>query len=326
VQLTKQVTGGLFPSGYLNPSALHGNLGFQRKIAPDFVVSVDFVYWHSRHLPVQGVSGVNLNHFNSVRGPVISQCLTAAQANDPQALCSRGSINVQQNPGRATYKGLLLRADKRFSHGFQLLGSWAYSSNTGTNAGNGLNLDNLVENYGPLVSRDFTHIVNFAGVVRLPWRFQLGLNFSYSSAPPFSAFIGGIDFDGDGTTGDPLPGSTVGAFNRGMGRVDLERLLAQFNQNYADTRDAKNAAIPKLTMPARYWLGDNFHSLDLRLSRSFVLREGWRLSLIGEVFNLYNVANLSGFSGDLTSPAFGQPAAGLPRCLGRAARERFNWL
>src|SRR2546426_8088152 len=33
------------------------------------------------------------------------------------------------------------------------------------------------------------------------------------------------------------------------------------------------------------------------------------LSLIGEVFNLYNKANLSGYSGDLTSAAFGQPAS-----------------
>lgn len=68
----------------------------------------------------------------------------------------------------------------------------------------------------------------------MPWQFQLGLNFGYSSASPFSAFVGGIDFNGDGTTGDLLPGTTVNAFNRGMGRADLKRLVAQFNQTYAD--------------------------------------------------------------------------------------------
>ena len=131
---------------------------------------------------------------------------------------------------------------------------------------------------------DITQIANLAGVLRLPWRFELGLNFSYSSAPPLSAYLGagttGIDFNGDGTTGDLLPGTTVNAFNRGMGRADLERLVAQFNPAYAGTKDAQGRSIPRLTLPARYALGDNFHALDLRLRRSFVFRERWRLSLI----------------------------------------------
>ena len=69
---------------------------------------------------------------------------------------------------------------------------------------------------GP-AANDFTHILNLAGVLRLPARVDLGFNFSYSSVPPFSAYIGGIDFNGDGTTGDLLPGTTVNVFNRGMG-------------------------------------------------------------------------------------------------------------
>jgi hypothetical protein len=59
----------------------------------------------------------------------------------------------------------------------------------------------------------------------------------------------------------------------------------------------------------RYSFGHNFQSLDLPLSRPFVFRERWRLSLIGEVFNGYNAANLSGYSGNLTSAAFGQPTS-----------------
>ena len=65
--------------------------------------------------------------------------------------------------------------------------------------------------------------------------------------------------------------------------------------------------IPRLTLPERYWFGDNFHSLDLRLSREFEFEKRWRLNLIGEAFNLYNAANLSGHSGNLTNRArFGQ--------------------
>jgi len=230
---------------------------------------------------------------------------------------------VREGAGRETYKGLLLRAEKRFSHGFQFLGSYAYSRNTGNDNGSGFNLDNWLQNSGPL-STDFTHILNLAGVAQLPWRFELGLNFSYTSAPPFNAYVGGIDFNGDGTSDDLLPGTTLGRFNRGLGRVDLERLVDQFNQTYGGTTDPHSRAIPRLTLPDRYALDDNFHSLDLRLSRSFKFRELWRVSLIGEVFNLYNNANLTGYSGDLTSPAFGLPTSRDSQVFGSGGPRAFQ--
>ena len=325
IQITKQATNPIFPVNSPAASSQQADIGVQRQVARDFVVSADFAYRHFIHLG----GSLDLNHYNSVSERVISKC-TAAQQSDPKALCSTGPIDIWEPVGRATYKGLLLRADKRFSHGFQFLGSYAYSSNTGNNNGIGLNLDNWLQNRGPLPS-DFTHILNLAGVARLPERFELGLNFSYSSAPPFSAYVGGIDFNGDGTQNDLLPGTTVNAFNRGMGRTELANLVAQLSANYAGKADAEGRAIPRLTLPAQYSLGDSLNSLDVRLSRSFVIRARWRLSLIGEVFNLFNTANLTGYSGDLTSTAFGQPigratqvfGSGGPRAFQLAMRSSF---
>jgi len=322
IQLTKMASAGNFLNSRDVPisSALHANMGIQREIARDFVVTADFAYRHFTHF---GLGQIDLNHFNSARGPVIPKCLTNTQRNDPQALCSTGAINVQTSAGRATYKGLLLRAEKRLSDSFQVLGSWAYSSTTGTNTGSGFNLDNWLQARGPLTT-DFTHIVNLAGVTQLPWHLQLGLNFSYSSAPPFSAFVGGIDFNGDGTTGDLLPGTTVNAFNRGMGRTELKQLVAQFNQTYAGRVDAKGATIPKLLLPDRYSFGDNFQSFDLRVSRSFLFRDRWHLWVIGEAFNVYNAANLSDYSGNLTSVAFGQAASRMTQVFGSGGPRAFQ--
>jgi hypothetical protein len=109
-----------------------------------------------------------------------------------------------------------------------------------------------------------------------------------------------------------------------MGRTDLEQLVPQFNSKYALTQDAQGLAIPRLVLPANYAFGDNFHSLDLRLSRSFVFRERGRLSLIGEVFNLYNKANLTGYSGDLTSAAFGQPTSRATQVFGSGGPRAFQ--
>jgi hypothetical protein len=109
-----------------------------------------------------------------------------------------------------------------------------------------------------------------------------------------------------------------------MGRADLEHLVAQFNATYALTKDAQGLAIPRLTLPANFSFGDDFHSLDLRLSRAFVFHERWRPSLIGEVFNVYNEANLTGYSGDLTSAAFGQPTSRATQVFGSGGPRAFQ--
>jgi hypothetical protein len=332
LQITKQVAGIIFPSDVPSWSSQHANVSFQRELARDFVVGADFVFRHFIHGGL-GPNGLDLNHFNSVRGPVIPKC-AGSQQNDPQALCSTGPINVWQSTSNQTYKGLLVRADKRFSHHFQMLGSYAWSSNVGTPgtgisnptasfAATGLDLDRWHQPSRPLIT-DYTRIANLAGVVQLPRHFALGLNFSYSCAPPFSPVIGGIDFNGDGTTSDLLPGTTLGQFNRGLGRADLVRLVDQFNQTYALTTDPHGRIIPRITLPAGYSLDHGFQALDLRLSRTFVFRERWRLSWIGEVFNLYNAANLSGYSTDLTSPAFGQPTARFTQLFGSGGPRAFQ--
>jgi hypothetical protein len=323
IEVTKTAN-GLSGSSVPTASALHINAGVQRQLARNFFVNADFAFKRFNHFPM---GGIDSNHFRSVTGPVIPACLPA-ERNDPQALCSNGPISTIAPVGRAAYVGSLLRADKRFSDGSQILASWAFSRTTGTNppGTNGFNVLNWHENRGPLET-DYTHILNVAGVRKLPSDFSLGFNFSYQSAPPFNPFVGGIDFNGDGTTGDLLPGTTVNAFNRGTGTADLERLVTQFNQTYPGQTDAAGAAIPSITLPAQYMLGDNFHALDLRLSRSFPWLDGrMTLKLTGDVFNVYNTANVSGHSGDLTNAAtFGQPTARFNQVFGSGGPRAFQF-
>jgi hypothetical protein len=321
IQITKQAFPAIFPSDVPNPSAVHASAGVQHEVARGLVVSADVAYRRFVHVP-QGGGSIDLNHFDSVRGAAIPECRTTEQANDPNALCSLGAINVQRAPYRFTYRGLLVRVEKRLSKSLQLLSSYAYSSNTGTNTGNGFDLDNWLGNRGPAAS-DVTHILNVSGVLRLPRQFDLGFNFSYSSAPPFSAYVGGIDFNGDGTTGDLLPGTTVNAFNRGMSDRDLERLVNAFNEIHAGTRDAQDVLIPSVTLPDDYSFGDNFHALDLRISRSLHVR-GVRFTLIGEAFNVYNAANFLGYSGDLTGAGFGQPTSRATQVFGSGGPRSFQ--
>jgi len=147
----------------------------------DLVVSADFVVRRFNHISPPGL--VDANHFSSARGPVLHIC-SDAQRSDPKALCSLGPISATSQIGSAWYHGLLVRAEKRFSHRSQFLASYAYSSNVGDNFSNGFNNDNPVANKGPL-DRDVRHILNLSGLGQLPKRLQVGLFITFNSKPPF---------------------------------------------------------------------------------------------------------------------------------------------
>jgi hypothetical protein len=165
IQISKQAPAAIFPADVPNPSAVHAHLGVQRELGRGFVASADVVYRHFMRVPLGGGS-IDANHFNSVRGAVVPRC-SIAGANDPGALCSLGPINVQTAPFHFTYTALLVRVEKRLSRAFSVLGSYAFSSSSGTNTGSGFDVENPLQNTGP-AANDVPHILNVAGVLRLP--------------------------------------------------------------------------------------------------------------------------------------------------------------
>jgi hypothetical protein len=296
-----------------NTTSTNFSLGVQRQVARDFVITADFVYRHFSH--IGGPQLVDVNHFFSARGPMLPVCITDAERMDPKALCSLGPIYLTTGIGSGNYRGLLVRAEKRLSRDWQLLGSYAYSRSDGNGFGVGFNNDDPLSNYGPL-NTDYRHILNISGLVQLPRQFELGTFVTYVSKPPFSVFLNGLDFNGDGTLGDLLPGTTVNEFNRGLGKADLRHLVDLFNRTYAGKTDSHGTSIPLVTLPAHFEFGDPLVTQDMRLSRNFPLGEHLRLALIGEVFNLFNIANLSGRSGNLLSRGFGQPKSRITQVFG----------
>jgi hypothetical protein len=60
------------------------------------------------------------------------------------------------------------------------------------------------------------------------------------------------------------------------------------------------------------------------LSRDFTFRERWRITLIGEAFNLFNIANLSVLSGDLLGAGFGQATSRVTQVFGSGGPRAFQ--
>jgi hypothetical protein len=334
IDLTKEGE-NLYDPSYATPYAVHLSMGIQRELARGFVLSADFVWKHFVHT---FINGIDYNLWNSLRGPVIPKCIDDEQQNDVGAVCSNGNIFFDTTIGRARYKGLLVRVEKRLSGGTQFLGSYALGSFAGTNGTGtgtseapgmrvfGFNNDDWFENYGPLPT-DQRHVLNLSGFVELPWRIQAAFSVSAYSRPPFTVHVANIDFNGDGTLNDLLPGTRVNQFGRGLDRNDLARLVDEYNHEYAGRPfGVGNVLAPQLTLPDHYSFDDNFFTQDVRVFRTFVLGpEGTRLSVFGEVFNLFNTANLVGYSGNIANrPTFGQPNARFTQVFGSGGPRAFQ--
>ena len=282
------------------------------------------------------INGIDYNRFNSAAGPIIRRC-TNVERDDVDAPCSNGPIMFDTTIGRAQYAGLLVRAERRLSNRAQFLALYALGRYRGSNAtgtgtaelssgrATGFNNDDWDENYGPMPT-DLRHILNFSGYLDLPWRFQLAVNVSATSRPPFTAWLEDVDINGDGTNDDLLPGSTVNGFGRGLDHEDLQRLVDNYNQQLAGKPLCCGQTAPRVTLPPTPDFFDNFFTQDVRITHTLPLgTRGARLILFGEVFNLFNTANLVTYSGNLLEPStFGQPAARFSQVFGSGGPRAFQ--
>ncbi|MCI0487299.1 MAG: TonB-dependent receptor [Blastocatellia bacterium] len=348
IELLKTGTDILDP-GNVTPYSEQVSIGVQHQLKGNMAVSADFVMRNRLHT-LSGNLDYNLfNRAPDLGGPVIPRCV-GAQASDPSALCSTGPISILSTNGREQYKALLVKLDKRFSNRYQFTASYALSTLKSHHTGE--NLTNYFGNFG-YDGADARHRFTFSGVLDLPWGFQTSLISHFSTKGPFNARLpSDIDINGDGTGGDVLPGLEINSLNRGVDKADLQTLVNQFNASLpalADEngipRDADGTPIPPLFLPPDFTLGDFFQFHDVRVTKSFKFAERYELQGIFEVFNVFNNANLGGFStsldkgslsstGQLIAPTtfrFAQPTnragqnfgSGGPRALQFAARFTF---
>src|SRR5262245_11847625 len=301
-----------------------------------------------------------------VRDPIIPQCTTAqARALDPRDVCSTGPIFVFESGAKFFYQGLHVTLEKRFSGRTQFSVGYALSSNTGfidTGVIGGgftsyddpnLATGNIPDHRrhrlvisGTWMLPDYTGNNGFLRGLFSSWSASL-VSYTYS-APPLDTLLTGLDLDGDGISQTLLPGTTRhNTFGQGLTEAQLRELVAQYNASIeAATRRISNPdgtttvvrprtpfnqVMNPIVLPDTISRGDPFVSQDVRVTKEVQLGRGIRLALIGEVFNVFNISNLTGYSGVLNQPNYGQPSArvaqvfgtGGPRAAQLAARVTF---
>lgn len=319
INISKQGT-DIYPYRYGPAYSRHITIGVQREVRKDLVVNADFVYRHNFR---EDLGSLDYNRFFRLQGPVIPRCV-GAQANDPLANCSTGSIGIRTSAGRSVYRGLLVKVDKRFSKRYQFLASYSFTNMLTMNGVT--NLDNWFENWGPSGGR---HGLNVSGIVDLPFKVQFSFISSMGTRGAYRPQVTSVDLDGDGIDTSFLPGWNVP--DRNPTKARLEKAVADWNALYPDLpngqrpRTARGQTIPRLSLPADYSFGDNFSSQDIRLTKVLLFRERYKLNVFAEAFNVFNIANLGGISNTLNNPAaFGVPTSRSGQVFGSGGPRAFQ--
>jgi len=316
---------GLIPNNFKLPYSEHASIGVQRELRTDLVLSADFVFRQYMH---QLINGPDLNHYNSVGGPVIPAC-GPGQAIKIGVECSVGPIEAEISGARSHYKGLLMKLDKRFSHRTTATLAYAYANQVGYNGL--IDNSNYFASWGPQAGHQ---TLTGSLVAFLPWGIQLSGITSYQSAAPFQPFLTGVDLNGNGVfataaeslyPGPALPGGGFNQFDVSKGKGDLIQLVNQFNQTYAGKTDPLGHPIPFITLPSNFSFPRSFNSQDLRVTKAFRLHgERARLAVIAECFNVFNIANLTFYNEVLNAPGFGQASQRTSNIFGTGGPRAFQ--
>ena len=188
------------------------------------------------------------------------------------------------------YKGMYVRAEKRFARRYQFLVSYTLaSSRDDAPQSQVTNQNNYNLDWGPS-GIDRRHALVASGSVAMPWKFNVGVIWQARSSLPFSAFS---TIQLDGVT------QYVNGTTRNIGNRNNGALLASVNA-YRDS--LKLAPIPASQIDSSI-----FNSFDIMISRPIFTRNEKRIDIIGQAFNLFGHTNLTGGStSSATSSGFGQ--------------------
>jgi Carboxypeptidase regulatory-like domain len=255
-----------------------------------------------------------------------------------------GAFQALESIGRGVYNGLDVKLVQNVDHplpglrhaNFQLSYTWSqFDNDGGWNASTpGLagiqdqdfviqSMDNRNPQryFGPS-TLDRTNQLNFGGYFDLPYWFRVGFISHFWSALPDTLFpigsagtgAGSIfqtDYDGDGTSLDPLPGTHNGSFGRGISAGQLAGVVNSFNATEAGhltpagqvlvsngifsatNLQAMGGDIP--TIPSTL-----SNAIGLGMMKAFDLKLSWEGKFFGErlrvepsaaLYNLFNFAN-----------------------------------
>lgn len=247
---------------FANPYSEQFTLGYSRELAHDFSIHVDGIYMHT----LRDWRTEDMNYPNAAGVRPLTQW---------------ARILDHKSISQSEYKGMYVRAEKRFAKRYQFLVSYSLTAARDDNPqAQVTNPANYNLDWGP-ANIDQRNVLVASGYVNLGWKFTVGAVWQIRSSMPFSALTSTTDVDG---LRQYVPGTSR---NQGD-RVDI---LTAVN--------AYRATLGLAPIPASQINSSKFNSFDVLVTRPIFVREQRRIELKAQVFNLFGTTNLTG--GNTTS-------------------------
>jgi hypothetical protein len=276
------------------PYQMQSNAGWSHELNSNTVVSADYVNSLGRDLNFR--PRVNQRVPGNLSAPRrVSAIVPGLSPNDQT---NRPTISR----GRSQYNALILSMRRRFSHGFDFTGSYTLQRGISTigSAADELNTANIQDpnnpfddprQLGPNLTTDARHLISLSATFQLPYGFRVAPIFFFRSALPVN-LIDGRDLNLDGDANDiPAKAYAVDSFDKNPTTL----------ANQTTFKEIGNCATVNCGR------GMYQTQTNLRVSKSFNLMGRSRVEAIGEVFNLFNMVNPSGFRARVNIPSSGAP-------------------
>ncbi|HET8966421.1 MAG TPA: TonB-dependent receptor [Candidatus Acidoferrum sp.] len=240
-------------------------------------------------------------------------------------------MSVLEPSGESRYQALQAQLTGR-------LGSWGPFRNVTTNVAYALsrfkstaidqdflsasiNNDVPTQYYGP-AGEDRLHQLGVSLIMDLPAHFRFATTSYFRTNGPSNVLLSAngtnadiftSDLNGDGTVGDPLPGTNRGSFDRDFGVAGLNKLIARYDANFAGTLTPAGQALVDSGLftsdqlvalgavaqsvdpvPANQKDNPLFYTTDVRLSWVWKVRERLSIEPSVDCFNIFNKTNTEG--------------------------------
>ena len=337
-----------------NAHVYQWNLSVQREVAPSWLVSATYLGSHSIHLwSIQSINHAVYFPGNPVNGACTAQGFTLLTTTSPCSTTANtdsrrilGLINpsVQEigyldkvdDGGTASYNGLLLALQHRVNRGITMNANYTWShcitdpfqtsiAVGGTGNTGYINPDNRHLDRGNCTSAatDRRHLFNFTSVAETPkfsnarlssfvsgWRLSPILKFQSGD---YVTVTTSTDVALNGV-GNQRPNQILGS---PYGNKSINNYLNPFAFAPPATGTFGNAGVGAIRGP---W----FWQFDVALSRDFQIREGKRIEVRAEAFNILNGVRFNDPTASINSSIFGQiTAAQDPRIMQFALKYLF---
>jgi hypothetical protein len=275
------------------PYQMQSNFGWSHELTTDTVLSIDYVNSIGRDLNLR---------------PRVNQRIPGSLSNPRRLAAIIPTINPNVNTtrptvsrGKSEYNALIFSGRRRLSHGVDFSANYTLQKGISTigSAADELNTANIQDpnnpfddprQLGPNLTTDARHLINLSATLQVKGGVQISPIFFFRSALPVN-LIDGRDLNLDGDALDiPAKAYAVDAF-------DPNKPLAS-NQQVT----FKEIGACETVNCGR---GRSQTQTNVRISKMFRLRGRANVTAIGEVFNLFNAINPSGFRARVTNPTTG---------------------